>query len=297
MKKGVVAITYVIGLIIIVVSMLAIIAFLLNLFGRASQGYDNTVCRASVLANSKLNNPILGQNAWPIECPTVYYYFDSQGFMMEAGEWKEKYVYSLKSRDLRPEIKEYVTCMNDNSVKESFGMDKETICKIRNVNSLIAQAHARCWEQFGYGELPLFDRLDSERQCVVCSVYDFSDDFQDEVDGYYIDDVVAEKHTLDYMMRTTGPLGRDITYAELTLDGLDVFDPPYYTYNLEESYASIFIANNEDYLNTKVGQIADLAGKLINLDLGEEGEAYFLNTNEFIPESMVARECDVLVEQ
>jgi hypothetical protein len=98
-------------------------------------------------------------------------------------------------------------------------------------------------------------------------------------------------------MRTTGPLGRDITYAELCNDELDPYEPPYYTYSFDSSYASLFIANNEDYLNTKIGEVTDLLGKLISVDLGEEGEAYFLNSNTLIEESMVARECDVLVEQ
>ena len=298
MKKGVIAITTVVELILIVVSMLAILNFIIQGYSRVDNSYNAELCRASVVANSKLNQPLFGQGAWPIQCPTIYYYFDVDGFIVESGDVKQEIRYTTQTRDLRAENKEYVSCMKNMDIKDSNTLDKETICKIRNINVLLSEAHARCWEQFGRGQLALFDKLDSERQCVVCAVYDFSDKFQKEVGGSFVEDIVEEQDTFDYIMRTTGPLGRDITYAELSNDELDVYDPPYYSYSFDESYASLFIANNEDYINTKVGQAADLVGKLLKLDLGgDEGEVYFLNTNEFIPESKVARECDVLVEQ
>ncbi len=298
MKKGVITITTVVELILIVVSLLAILNFVISGYNRVDNSYNAELCRASVVANSKLNTPLFGQDAWPIQCPTMYYFFDTEGFIIESGDVKQEIKYTTQTRDLRAENKVYVDCMKDKEVKDTNDMPKETLCKIKNMNFLIAQAHARCWEQFGRGQLALFDRLDSQRQCVVCDVYDFSDDFQEEVGSYYIEDVVDQEYTLDYIMRTTGPLGRDITYAEISNDALDPFDPPSYEYSLDESYASLFVANNEDYINTKLGQLADFAGQLVKINLGEdEGEAYFLNSNRFIPESSIIRECDVLVEQ
>ena len=296
MKKGVIAVSTTIGLILLVVSLLALLNFVISGYDRVDSSYSNVLCKASVIANSKLNTPLFGEGAWPIQCPTVYYFFGYEGFFIESGDVKQEFSYDTNTRTLKPENKEFVKCMKDDAIKDGEFLEKTDVCKIRNMNFLMAQAHAQCWEQFGRGQLSMFDRLDTERQCVVCAVYDFSDEVQKKFGSYYVEDVVEEEHSFDYMMRTNGPLGRDITYAELANDPLDPYEPPYYTYSFDESYASLFIANNEDYFGQIVGQIEEVIGSLVKINVGEESR-YFLNTNEFIPEAGVVRECDLLVEQ
>ena len=68
MKKGVLTITTVVELILIVVSLLAILNFVINGYNRIDNSYNEELCRASVVANSKLNKPLFGQGAWPIQC-------------------------------------------------------------------------------------------------------------------------------------------------------------------------------------------------------------------------------------
>jgi len=301
--RGEITTATIIGMILLVISFLVVFNLAIQFGEKADKGYNQELCRTSVVANAKLNVPLFGDGAWPIKCPTRYHYFDTEGFIEESGDFKKEFKYSTKTKDLDFEIREYAACMNDKSVNAADGLTKEDICILRNMNWIIAQRHAECWEQFGRGELSMFDRLDTERQCVICSVYDFSDDLEKKFGANYLSSMVSEKNTLDYYMRTKGPMGRNITYYELTLDSMDVFQEPYFDYSFDESYASVFIANNDDYIQTKLKELGQTFNDPIHtllpfLSVGpEDDKKFFLNTNEFVPESMVVRECDVLVEQ
>lgn len=303
MKKAEISTSTIIGLVLLAISLVVGINLAIQFSEKADSGYNQELCRTSVVANARLNNPLFGEGTWPIKCPTRYHYFDMEGFIEESGDYKTEIKYSTKDRDLKYENGEYARCMRDKSITGNNDLTKEEICIIRNMNWIIALRHAQCWEQFGRGELALFNKLDTDRQCIICSVYDFSEELEKKMGAYYLSDIVSEKNTLDYYMRTKGPIGRDITYAELSMDSMDIYDPPYYDYSFDESYASIFIANNDNYIQTKLQEIGqffkDPIHKLLPfLKVGPEGqEQFFLNTNEFSPEALVVRECDILVEQ
>lgn len=303
-KKGELTTSEVFGMILLALSLVVLIGLAVQFGERADKGYNSQLCRTSVVANSKLNTPILGDGVWPIKCPTRYMYFDTDGFIEESGDYKAEILFSTKAKDIQYDNKPFSDCMNDKSITGSGDLKKEDICKIRNINTIIMQRHYECWEQFGRGELALFNRADTDRQCVICSVYDFSEEMEKKYGSYYSSEVLPERHTLDYMMRTKGPLDRNITYYELTMDPMDIFDQPYFDYSFDESYASVFIANNDNYIQTKMQQIGQFFKDPITKALpfikstDPDGfEKFFLNTIEFSPETLVVRECDVLVEQ
>jgi hypothetical protein len=303
MKKAEISTSTMIGMLALIVILVVMISMSLQISENADRGYNNELCRTSVVANSKLNTPLFGDGTWPIQCPTRYHFFDMEGFVEESGDYKQQVVYTTKRSKVTSDNSEYYNCMNDNSIKREGKLTKDEVCVLRNINMIIAKRHAECWEQFGRGELALFDRLNTERQCVICSVFDFSEKLENKMGEYYSSEILDEKNTLDYMMRTKGPRGRDITYYELSEDPLDVFDQPYYDYAFSESYVSVFIANNDNYVQTKLQKLGQVFTDPIHTFLpfiktGPEGqEQFFLNTVEYSPESIVVKECDILVEQ
>ncbi|NTV22838.1 MAG: hypothetical protein HGA85_00495 [Nanoarchaeota archaeon] len=296
MKKAELTTETTISMIVLVLVFIALITLVIKLNSKVDNSYDEQICKLSVVANSRLNSPVTGET-WSIKCPTRYHFFDLKFLTEESGERKKTYDYTEDPMKSDYIILEYLNCMKDTTITGTADLSKEEVCAIQNINAVIAQRHALCWEQFGRGDIPVFNQLESKRQCAVCSVYDFSKEMKRRFKNSYTADLLPTELTLDYYMRTRGPLGRNITWAQLTSDPLDHMAPPYYDYNFDESYASVFISNREDWITEKLGKITDfILEKLHIVKKGEEEES-FLNTIEFLPESEVARECDVLVEQ
>ena len=290
------------GLLLVIT--LILISMIVATLPKTVTTFDAGICRASVVASANFGGTVFKGDAWPIKCPTQYHVFDLDGYVMESGE-SSKSVDPIEYKIQNP----YINCM------ETFreDKDKEKICRLRAINKLIAEKHLECWEQFGKGQLPMFDRFESKRQCVVCSVYDFSKDLKSEMNNDYQSFLEEEGYPqevmLDYIMRTEGPAiarkekdSEQFTYAELVTDPLDIYNPPFYDYYVDEPYASVFIANHESFVITLIGSAADKTKDLLDkfpfLEIKNDEESeYYLNTIEFLPEAEVVRECDLLVEQ
>jgi hypothetical protein len=238
--------------------------------------------------------------------------FDMDGFTEESGE---------ASKNVKPAeykiMASYYNCMN------SFkGLEKAAdYCRLKAINRIIAERHLDCWEQFGKGELPMFDMFETKRQCVVCSVYDFKPELKEKLGNNYQslleegesfndnENDYPQEVMFDYVMRAEYPAvagqGKDserVSFADMVADPLDIYNPPFYDYFVDEPYASVFIANHESFVMSVIGRstesVKDLLDRLPFIEISDEEEThYYLNTIEFLPESEIVKECDLLVEQ
>ncbi|MCM2325590.1 MAG: hypothetical protein NDI94_03950, partial [Candidatus Woesearchaeota archaeon] len=169
-------------IILILVTAVIVINIVAKFMMKADSAFDPAVCRASVLANSKLNTAL--SNEWQVKCATRYHYFGKESYTEESGDKKIEVPYK---RDLA-----YESCIKKNKDNEEAAEQ----CVIGVINKVIADRHKECWEQFGRGELSLFNRLDTKRQCVICSVYDFSEDLKENFDDRYVSEIVEEESNL-----------------------------------------------------------------------------------------------------
>lgn len=247
------------------------------------KGYDKQGCKASVVYNAKFRIPVVEREELSVDCPTRYVTITPKEIIME-----------VRGR----EVKEKIRCGNLDS-------EKEKKCFLKKVNKQIASIIFDCWDQFAAGQLPVFSRYESGRQCILCSRVEFSQEvrskFSDvgdqEVGWIYTaepDERGQADYPLDEYMRTHKPLTHEISYYEFTLDKIDAFNPPYYDYNFVKPRAAVFVALNEDQAKYLLGKTWDKV-KSVFTDSEDNKEYNYVNTLEWVPYDEVATRCDVLV--
>ncbi|MBN2368481.1 hypothetical protein JXC34_05675 [Candidatus Woesearchaeota archaeon] len=276
-----------IKLIVALVGLLILMSVIFYLYNNTqSRSYDKAACQLSVIANSKIRDPVLNLQTWNIECPTRYIRFTPTGYTEESG--RENPVKTTGS----------FRGSNMGKCKSSSGGIYEDCAYLEKVNNEIAVRIMDCWEQFGAGKLRVFNSYDTDRQCVICTIVEFDDDVKEFFQNNYLSDIVPEDKTLDEYMRTKGPLGSQISYYQYTEDPLDRFDGgDYYDYNFDRSYAIVFSAINEHYITEKYEHAMDfIRENLISVKTDEE-EQKFINRLFFIEQEFVIEECDKLAKQ
>ncbi|MBN2421874.1 hypothetical protein JXB41_01490 [Candidatus Woesearchaeota archaeon] len=254
-----------------------------------SQGacYNKEKCMASVFANSNARVPLTGSEIFSLNCPTRYVYVDSDKITIEVMdcETKEEIKFSCPSSDI--------------------GSPRFRDCFFPKLNEVIAEQIKDCWEQFGAGNLRVFSTYNAERQCLICSVIEFSPGLKERYAGEEIcfkyDELNNYKDVcLDEYMRTHTPFGHEISYYEFSLDATDGLLAPYYDIDMDRSYAIVFTAMNENHLKSAAGDLWGflqeqgpelLVGKI---SADKEDEIRFVNVLNFIPQEEVVNYCDTL---
>ncbi|MFH0875479.1 MAG: hypothetical protein V1859_06060 [archaeon] len=290
--------------IIIAIIVLAIMIFVVYKIVLASNKcFNKNTCMASVIANSKARIPLVNNEMVPINCPTRYLVFDEEGYTEEVANCndnKPKRIQTFKDKDDNK-------CSRYNINSEEFAK-----CYFPKMNKAVADAITDCWDQFGAGYLNVFSSYTSARQCVVCSVIEFSQELVKEFGdeeicmrfiSYENEPETYRKLCLDEYMRTTLPDQHDITYYEYATDVADGFAPPYYDVDMSSSYAIIFSAWNENNIKSTA---SDLWGYIENnhdpkydwllgsKSVGDKENIKYVNTLQFVPQEYVVDYCDTL---
>ncbi|MFH2019896.1 MAG: hypothetical protein ABIJ34_00630 [archaeon] len=283
MKKGAVILDETGNLIYAVIGLLVVLGVIYFIYmTTASKSYDKAACQLSVIANSKVRMPLSNVDIWRTDCPTRYVRFTKEGYSEESG--KSKYEIPFKKENKKVS---FDSCKSDHGVYQN--------CEyLAQVNEVMAEHIFDCWEQFVAGEVSVFSDYTTERQCVICTVFEYSGEVKDKFGEVYSNEILPEPATLDEFMRTSGPLGRDITYYEYTQDLLDHFNQDYYDYNFNDKYAVVFTATNELYIKTLGKQVLDFVVPNF-MSNGGDYEQRFINTIKFMDQGMVSQECDTLV--
>jgi hypothetical protein len=282
--KGEISISFAVKLIYIIIGLVVVMSFVVYLHNKTmARSYDKAACQLSVIANSKVRMPLTNVDLWRTDCPTRYLRFTKTGYTEESG--RQKYTVDFRVGNKKVT---YDTCRSDHGTYD---------CEYLNqVNEAIATHIHDCWEQFMAGQVSVFSDYTSQRQCVICSVFEFSPEVNNKFGDVYSGDILAEDKTLDEYMRNNGPPGRDITYYEYCQDMLDHFNQEYYDYRFDTKYAVVFTAANENYLKTLGQTVLDWVTPNFLKVQKNEDEQRFINTLKYVELDTVSQECDTLVQ-
>jgi hypothetical protein len=269
-----------------------------KLLQKMSQGtskfYDKSLCKESVILNSKARIPVANKEEFQLDCPTRYVTIDKNKITLESRNYEEE-IKICKKKD----GKEYQKCL------------------LAEANKQIATLFFDCWDQFAAGRIQVLSSWNTDRQCVLCARFEFSKDVQEafkDIAGKDIgltsfrnDQDLSNDLTLDNYMRSKKPPLHEISYYEFTLDPTDVFKMPYYDYSLNEPYAVIFKAMNEHQLESILPGFWKFAKEHrltipftdVNINPVYDGtksdeKPEFVNIMDMVPYSKVAAECDAL---
>jgi len=254
---------------------------------------------ASVAANSNIRMPIVDNQAFQINCPTRYIYFDPDGYTEEvAGCDKDPVKVAFEEKDRLFKKK-----CSDHEVGSPDFMD----CYLPQMNKVISEHVKDCWEQFGSGYMKVFSTYNTERQCLICSVIDFSPELKNlggEENCFTLGegDEDFSETCLDEFMRTHKPAGHDISYYQYCMDAADGLSSPYYDYDLEKSYAVVFTAINEHNVQSRM---SDLWGYLeehhdpqwdwmLGKPDGGDQDIRFVNLLNYLEQEEVVAYCDTI---
>lgn len=243
-------------------------------------GYDKQGCRASVVYNAKFRVPIVEREELTVDCPTRYV--------------------TITPKEIITEVRDQV--VKDKIKCGDLSSEKEKKCFLKKVNKEIADVIFDCWDQFAAGQISVFSRYEPDRQCVLCSRVEFTQDVRNlfsevgeqEVSWAYPGEPDEKGYPLDEYMRNHKPLTHEITYYEFTLDKTDAFNPPYYDYDFVKPRAAVFVALNENqgkYLFEKSWEKI----KDVFTEIEDKHEYDYVNTLEWVPYDEVVQKCDVLV--
>lgn len=247
-----------------------------------SKGYDKQLCKQSVIMNSKGRLPVLNNEKFVLDCPTRYVTFDKHKIITESRNYKDE----------------------EKMCELKFG-ESYNQCFLNKANEKIANMLFDCWDQFAAGRLQVLDTWNNEeRQCVLCSRFDFSEEvyvaFKSDVGDleigftrYRNDDDIEQDFTLQKYMLGEKPPHHTIYYYDYCMDPLDVFDKPIYDYNLKDAYAIVFRAVNKHQANEMYEGLWDkLKGE--TLVMGNEDDQGFVNTMSLMKYDEVIEQCDTL---
>jgi hypothetical protein len=248
-----------------------------QLRGAIVSGYDVQGCKMSVAYNSKFRIPIIEREEMTVDCPTRYVTISPKEIAIEAEDHT---------------ITEKIKC-GDLTTEESKK------CFLGKVNSQISNLIFDCWDQFAAGQIPVFSRYEADRQCILCSRVEFTQDVKNlfgtgdqELSWAFPPEPGEIDYPLDEYMRNHKPTTHDISYYEFSLDKTDAFNPPYYDYDLNKPRAVVFVALNQPQTEYLLGKTWDTIKTLGKSD-GKEYE--YVNTLEWVPYDEVVQKCDVLV--
>ena len=221
-KRGTWALSYTAQLILALV-FVGVGLFMVKEIGDAmTVGYDKGLCKQSVVLNSKFRIPILQSEEFEVKCPTRYVTIEPEKIIVEALE------------------KEHTIKIPCGNLKNS----KSQKCFNEKVNSLISGLIFDCWDQFGAGQLNVFNSYERNRQCIICSRIEFTEGVKNALGEDFWSGSNKDTSLQEYMI-THNPKLHEITYYEFSLDAIDAFSPPVYEYDLNVPYAVVFSAMNE----------------------------------------------------
>ncbi len=164
-------------------------------------------------------------------------------------------------------------------------------CVFDNVNSYLASEYQNCWSIFSYGKQSMFSRYVDDTQCLVCAVVYFDGELAAEYGGGYVGTEFGEHYTLNEYMLNEGRRGSELSYYEETLDLVDeTVVNPYYDYDMDDEYAIVLIAMNENKIKTLFGKLMEQV--FPKLQKSEDGN--FMNRIEFIENDRIGEYCEVL---
>ena len=290
MKKGEITLSTTGQIILAVIGLLVVLGAIYFMYVRVtSRSYDKAACQLSVVANAKVRTPVTNTELWTLDCPTRYVRFTKTGYIEESGKTSLKVPFRKGNKRISLE-----TCERGRS-----GYYEE--CPyLEQVNKVISERIMDCWEQFMAGQVSVFSNYNTQRQCVICTVIEFDEDVKKEFGEVYSSEILPEEQSLDEYMRTHGPIGRDITYYEYTQDPIDHFNPEYFDYNFDQSYAIVFTAINGQYFESIKDMLGEGFDYVMSLLTKEEYEgkepSRFLNVLHYIEQDYVTQECDTLVD-
>jgi hypothetical protein len=248
-----------------------------------SYNYDKGVCKQSVIVDSRYRLPYVQGEEFDLMCPTRYVTISPTKIRFEhtGGELE---------RDIK--------CGRlDN--------DKSARCFFEVVNPYIADMIFDCWDQFAAGMLPVFDKYEEERQCLICARIEFTEDVISALGSKYgysgydpgtsLEDYMAN-HKPRTVMSKKEAEEHSINYISFTLDPLDAFGRDPYEYKPEEPMAVVFTALNEHQAKVLVGGAWEGFKKYVLRDDRQQDKQAdeFVNKLDFIPYSSVKHECEVL---
>ncbi|MDO8480569.1 MAG: hypothetical protein Q7S65_02000 [Nanoarchaeota archaeon] len=246
------------------------------------KGYEKSLCKQSVLLNSKVRLPVAKAETADLSCPTRYITFNKTEFFIESQS---------------SEIKQKVKC-GDLFSKS----DKE--CYLTEANKMISSLLFDCWDQFAAGRVQVLDVWTEKPQCVLCARVAFSKEVQadfglgstDLLMSPYSNTDPKKDFTLDTYLRTHTPPLHTLSYYEFLLDPTDAMKPPTYDYSLDKPYAIVFSAINEkqsQVLADDVWEFINGGGLGLTAESGGE-ETTYVNILEFKPYDQVAERCATL---
>lgn len=291
-KKGVWALSYT-GKLILGLVFTALALIMVREMGIAmNKGYDKQICKQSVVLNSKVRMPVAGTTQFEIGCPTRYITIGTD--------------YTTTETEKGGEIKEKVICKGKRKGVSDTEESKE--CFKEHTNKVIANLLYDCWDQFGRGRLKVFSETSQDRNCVICSRIEFTEEAKEIINS-------VDNHELefDYYLRNNTPSLHKISYHDFLMDELDATDPSlyYFEYYPEEVYAAVYRIKYSSKIKEIAGKAVNLAycsGKWVFSFIGAEpcdesnwaehqlaeGDLQVSTVNEFLPYNEVKNICDAL---
>jgi hypothetical protein len=305
MKKGATEAAF--GLIIIMILGIIYAIFSMNVLGKISKATDeiakDALCAETLRLSAEKRLPVIEAFARKedaeYQCPTKY-------ITIYKDRVEKEY------DDFTPEDKPIVQKFDEDCSKLKTSSQYKR-CVLRNTNKFMAKEMVSCWNKFHQGTVPLFSQHTDDRQCLVCSVFYFDAQIQEELGGDYVGwqfDTDPEL-SLDAYMRQNFPLegyadtkvamNKDkvekadertgtTSYFVYTLDLIDKYvEAPYYDYDPQYDYTIVLTA-----LNKKRAEA--LGDRIKNLLLGKDDpRGEFINTMSFIENEQVTTLCDTIV--
>ena len=243
-------------------------------------------CQVTIQKNIDQRLPLDVQNLqYLINCPSKYVLFSKDG-----------YLWGYEQDELSEEEKEIYLDEEDNKCDE----DDDT-CMFNAINRVIADEMLSCWEIFFKGEKRLFSSYETEKQCVICTVFFFDNEMKSDYGDWDYIGMYDEEYSLDEFMKNQKPEGvkysqSKLTYYPLTLDIIDeAVEMPYYDYQTSKDYAVVFTALNEHYVkNNMAEELWNMVLEAFDKDPVEDYGDY-VNTLNFIENDEVSLYCDTLI--
>jgi len=269
-KKGTWALSYTGKIIIALVFTALGLFFVKELGGAMHSGYDKQLCKQSVILNSRIKTPGIGTAHFDVNCPTRYVTIDTDEIITEttrSGERKENVYCRGKKKGVDVDSEESLECFNEFT------------------NKVIANLLYDCWDQFGMGRLEVFSEKTQDRQCVICSRIEFSDNAKKALKGASSTLYLEELN--DYL-KNNKPLLHDISYHQFLMDGQDIVDP-YYGYHTDQTQGIIYRIEYPSKIKEVVGKVRDI---IIDDTSGDEQTAATIN--KMLPYEEIKDKCDIL---
>jgi len=247
---------------------------------------EQLACEVTIQKNIDQRLPLDVQNIqYLINCPSKYVLFSKDG-----------YLWGYEQDELSDEEKEIYEDEKNNKCDED-----DDACMFNAINKVMADEMLTCWDIFFKGERRLFSSYDTEKQCVICTVFFFDNEMKAEYGDWDEIGMYNEEYSLDEFMKNNGPRGvnyyqNELNYYQLTLDLIDeAVDMPYYDYTISKDYAVVFTALNEHYVKNNMAEelwnmILEHFGKDPVEDYGD-----YVNTLNFIENDEVSLYCDTLI--